>query len=80
MAKANVGAVDAVMFFVHNVERYEFEDLWLPGRSPHYVSEKWNLMHTALPRFWGTLDPANKERFINMVLDYRFKKRLQSCG
>jgi hypothetical protein len=70
--------VDAIMFFVHNVELSGFSDLWLPERNPKYVKEKWNLMHKALPRFWGTLDPGNKTRFLAVVKKYytdKHKKR-----
>lgn len=75
-SEAKVKAIDAVMFFVHNVELDEFTERWLPDRAPEYVKEKWNLMHKALPRFWGTLDEINSVRFLDVAQQYYHDKRV----
>jgi len=82
LREISVAAVDAVTYFVYNIDLDEFADrVYKRGPLYHmdngqqidggYVYEKWRLMNRSFVHYWGQLDTGMKDRFVKAALKWK---------
>lgn len=64
-------AVDAAVRFAYNAELDEFREAMYPKATEDYVLSKYKAMQKSFTAFWGTLDEAHRQKFVEAALARR---------
>jgi hypothetical protein len=64
-------AVDAAVRFAYNAELDEFKAAMCPKATEDYAMSKYKMMQKSLTAFWGALDEANRQKFVEAALARR---------